>query len=345
MYGDYIDLEAVKRVLVIKLRNLGDLLLTTPVFRVLKKSLKDVEIDAYINKSGSSILENNPDIERIISFDRDIKRLPFLSRMREETKLLREFRRSKYDLVINLTEGDRGALVARFSGARFKVGIATGSKRKKSIYSHLAKVSENRHAVEGNLDLLRRIGIFPSEEDKRLFLDIPKESYRKVRGLVGEGDFVLIHPSSRWRFKCWPRDKFREVIVGLVERGKRVVVVTGKLLFEREMADDILRGIGNVLNLSSKLKIKELAALIDMSEVLFSMDSFPHHLASFLKKREVVLFGPSSEVKWGPWKNPNAEVIKLDYSCRPCCMDGCGGSKISSCIADIPTGLVLEKLL
>jgi heptosyltransferase-3 len=78
------------------------------------------------------------------------------------------------------------------------------------------------------------------------------------------------------------------------------------------------------------------------------VDSLPLHLASALQRPCVVLFGPSSELVWGPWRNPRAIVVAQEYSCRPCGLDGCGGSKVSDCLATLPVEPVeaaLRKLL
>lgn len=70
----------------------------------------------------------------------------------------------------------------------------------------------------------------------------------------------------------------------------------------------------------------------------------PLHIASALKKPTVVLFGPSSEQEWGPRDNPRAEVLRQPYSCRPCGLDGCGGSKVSDCLVMLPVELALASI-
>ena len=91
--------------------------------------------------------------------------------------------------------------------------------------------------------------------------------------------------------------------------------------------------------------MKELGALIEASELLISVDSVPFHIANALKKRVVAIFGPTSEVTWGAWRNPKAEIVAQKLSCRPCYQDGCGGSKVSDCLETLPVAAVLKSIL
>lgn len=341
-YGDYPDLSQVKRVLVVKLRHLGDVLLTTPLFSVLKKFLPSAEIDAYIYRAGSALLENHPAISKIHAYDRAWKKERFPRRLLREAKLLKQIRDCSYDLVINLTEGDRGALAARFSGAKIRVGI---DKRK--IYTHVAKNCPSlRHTVERQLDVLRRIGIFPSQEERELFLAIPDSARESVRRRLPWSRFILIHPTSRWRFKCISVQMMRLVAQRLIEQGEKLVFTSGNDSAECSMIKDIVQGLPSesFCSLAGAITIQELGALIESCAVLLCVDSLPFHMASALKAPVVALFGPTSEVTWGPWRNPQARVLTEKISCRPCYLDGCGGGKVSDCLQSISLERILLEL-
>ncbi len=101
----------------------------------------------------------------------------------------------------------------------------------------------------------------------------------------------------------------------------------------------------NILDLSGKVSLKELGALIKLSKLLFCVDSVPMHMASALKAPVVALFGPTSEKTWSPWQNPFSKVV-LDesYPCRPCFMPGCGGSGKSECILSLKVDEVLNGI-
>ncbi len=342
-YGDYPDLREVKKILVIKLRQLGDVLLAGAVFGVLRKRLPEARIDAYVYAEAFPMLEGHPGVDSFIGYDRNWKKLGFFRRLQKEWALWRQLRKEKYDLVINLTEGDRGALAAKVAKARIRVGFEPKGRWQKGLYTHGVKHCPSlRHTVERNLDVLRRIGIFPEWEEKELVLSVPEEARRRVREWI-DSPFVLIHPTSRWRFKCWPVEKMRRLTEALIRKGKRLVFTSGPDEEERTMVEEIAKGF-DVVNLSGKVSLKELGALIEMSELLVCVDSVSFHMANALKRRVVAIFGPTSDITWGPWRNPEARVVAQNFNCRPCYQDGCGGSKISDCLVTLPVGMVLKAI-
>lgn len=334
-YGNYPDLRGVKKILVIKLRQLGDVLLTGPVFHVLRKRFPEAKLHAYVYKESFDMLEGQ--VDQLIGYDRGWKKLGFFGRVAKELRLWKQLRREGYDLVINLTEGDRGAIAAKAAKARIRVGFKPKGRWQKKLYTHVVKDCPSlRHTVERNLDALRRIGIFPEEDERILTMKVSEER-------VVEGDFVLVHPSSRWRFKCWPEKKMRELTKWLIGKGKKVVFTSGPDKVETEMVGRIVEGL-DVINLSGEITLKQLGALIRDCEYLVCVDSVPFHMASALKSKVVAIFGPTSEVTWGPWQNPKARVVTKNVSCRPCYMDGCGGSKMSDCLATLGVGDVIRAI-
>lgn len=342
-YGQYPDLKDVKKILVIKLRQLGDVLLTGPIFRVLKERFPNATIDAYIYEEALSMLEGHPGVDGLITYDRNWKKLRFFKRLKKEFSLWRRFRKGKYDLVINLTEGDRGAIVAKITKARVRVGFQPKGGWQKKLYTHVVKQCPSlRHTVERNLDALRCIGIFPTIEEGELFLGVGQKELIQVDRWI-QSPFILIHPTSRWRFKCWPVDKMRQLTKELICRGKKIVFTSGPDPVERAMVAEIAEGL-DVLNLSGQITLKELGALMHRCELLVCVDSVPLHMASALKAPVIALFGPTSEVTWGPWRNEKAKIVSKNMSCRPCYMDGCGGSKQSDCLATLNVDKVLVAI-
>ncbi len=346
LYGDYPDLSGVKKILVIKLRQLGDVLLTTPVFSALQSRFPHAQIDAYVYSDSLPLLERHPAIGTLLSYDRSWKKLSLLKRLAREWGVLSRIRQSGYDLVVNLTEGDRGAIAARLSKAPIRVGFdpqGSGLWGKRSLYTHIAKQCPTlRHTVERNLDALRRIGLAPSYETRELTLPICPLALQRMQSRVTR-PFLLIHPTSRWRFKCWPVEKMRALSQALLSQGISLVFTSGPDAAELAMVNQICAGL-NVLNLAGQIALQELAALISLSEQLLCVDSLPFHMANALKKPVVALFGPTSDVTWGPWRNPDAIVVAQAFSCRPCYQDGCGGSKKSDCLETLSVESVFHAL-
>ncbi len=354
-YGDYPDLVSVKKILVVKLRHLGDVLLTSPLFSLLKKRFPNATIDAYLYEESIPMLEGHPAISSFHVYPKKWKRLYFFKRLCLEGKLLLHIHRQKYDMVINLTEGDRGAIVAKVSKAPFRIGMdpqGSGMRGKKKFYTHLIKhYGSPRHMVEKNLDALRRVGIFPKAEERSLFFHIPQEAKEKVERLlreasVAKNNYILIHPTSRWLYKSWPSSSFRTLILHLVEKKVHLVLCGGKEDAEKKFIASILEGIASpfLVDLSGKTTLKEMGALIEMSRLLLCVDSVSLHIASALRAKTIALFGPTSEILWGPWQNPNAHILYQPYSCRPCCQDGCAGAKMSDCLFTLSVERVLQEI-
>ncbi len=342
----------IRKILVARLRHHGDLLLTTPVFSALKKAYPKAQIDAYIYSETFPILEGNPYVDDYILYQK--RKWPnFFKKIAYEIGILFKIRRGCYDLVINLTEGDRGAIAALVSKAKIRIGIdpeGSGMLAKKWCFTHLSKrCHQIRHTVERQLDVLRTLDIFPSYDERNLFFHISDATISKMDAMLKEKkikDFILIHPVSRWLFKCLPVATIKE-IVAFINNCGFVVILSGsndakETLMNQQIADGFDEN--SVVNLTGELNLKELGALISLSKLLICVDSLPLHLASALQAKVLAIFGPTSEKTWAPWKNPHAKVIYQDYTCRPCYMPGCAHSKKSDCLETFPSKKICEEI-
>ena len=332
-YTNYIDKKNIKKILVIKCRALGDVLLSTPVFTNLKNYFH-AEIDAFIYSDSLEILKNNQYINNIISYDLSIKKLNFFKKIVKEIKFILKVRKKNYDLIINLTEGDRGDILAFFSKAKYKIGQKSHKKKFFKKFTHLVKIPPTkRHQVELHLDFLRVLNIPIYNKD--LIFNISKSSEDNILNYLKKNNiekYILIHPNTRWQFKRF--NKFDKIIKHFLNQNKKVIVVSGSSKSELEYIEDLIKGL-DVYNISGKTNIEELGALIKYAEKIFTVDSFAFHLSNVFKKKVYAFFGPTCDIKWGGWQNPNCKVITSKISCRPCHMDGCGGSKISQCLNSI----------
>jgi len=358
MLKDAIDLSTLNRVLVIKLRHHGDVLLTSPVFSVLKNHAPHLEIDALVYQDTAEMLTFHPAISQVHTIDRKWKSAGILAQTQAEWKLLSTLRRRRYDLVIHLTEHPRGAWLRHLTGVRYSIAptVAGAGRFWKTSFSHfftMPKRGNSRHTVEVNLDALRRIGIHPAEDEKRLTLVPGAKAESDVvgllarHGLVGK-NFIHLHPASRWLFKCWPAKQVAGLIAALQAQGHRIVVTAAPAAEELAMIKNILDELRQpVVDLSGQLSLKQLAALTAHARLFIGVDSAPMHIAAAMGTPTIVLFGPSGEIEWGPWQVPH-HILTSDHPCRPCGNDGCGGSKVSDCLSAISAERVLsaaEELL
>jgi len=350
MVEDAVPLEALRRALIIKLRHHGDVLLASPVFSALKRRAPAAELDALVYADTEPMLSGHPSISRVHGIDRSWKELGPVARARREWALFRELRSRRYDLVVHLTENWRGAWLARTLGARWAVAPRVPGRGRlwRNSFTHLVPtpLAGGRHVVESNLDALRRIGIHPPREERALTLvagPVAEERVARLlaeRGLSGQ-TFVQVHPSSRWRFKCWPAQKMAALIDRLHGQGIRVVLTAAPDRTEAKMVEEIESRLAQPVaaNLAGALSLKELAALTAQARLFVGVDSAPMHIAAAVGTPAIAIFGPSGADLWGPWGKPrlgeHRVVASEAHTCRPCGLDGCGGGKISDCLVTL----------
>ncbi|MEI6737450.1 MAG: putative lipopolysaccharide heptosyltransferase III, partial [Pseudomonadota bacterium] len=179
MLDNSIDLTSIRRILVVKLRHQGDVLLSSPVFRTLKNHLPDVEVDALIYHDTREMLTEHPSVSQVHTIDREWKHMGVISQAGAEWKLIAALRRRRYDMVLHLTEHPRGAWLTRLLSPAISVAPrATGMSEGrdsgwwKASFTHTFPLPSTtfRHTVEQNLDALRRLGIHPTADEKKLVL-------------------------------------------------------------------------------------------------------------------------------------------------------------------------------
>lgn len=348
MLKDAVPFGECKRALVVKLRHHGDVLLATPVLSVLKA--RGMEVDALAYDDTAPMLEGHPALSELHLVGRKWKGLGPRARLHEEKRLFQALRARRFDLIVHLSEHPRGAWLALTLGARFSVGPDVPGRGRfwRSAFTHRYPLNKTgrRHQVEINLDALRRIGIQPGMDERRVVFVPGEAAERRIDELTAPGPFVHVHPASRWRFKCWPAAQNAELIDRLAAEGYRLVVTSAPE--ETAFIDEILaRAKARPLNLAGKLSIKELGALARRAMLFVGVDSMPMHLAAAMGTPTLALFGPSGELEWGPWNVLN-RVITSEHPCRPCGQDGCGGGKVSECLTTLgvePVHVAARELL
>jgi heptosyltransferase-3 len=327
----------VKKILAIKLRHIGDVLLIVPTLRALRENFPDAHLSVLVNSGTEQVLAGNPLINEIIVFNRSIKSMSLLRKYKSEISFLRSVREKVFDMTVDLTGGDRAAILSLISGARYRLGWKSreGLIGKRHLYTHCFKPDSKRHMVLQNLDVISRFGIGTKNlavdlhipEDARTFVkrifeenNIPLHSPLS-RGGQGGSKVVHVHPTSRWLFKCWRDEYMADVISWLVGQDMNVVVTSSPDKKEMDKAKRILSlvseftplnipplprgGIGAVIDLCGKTSIKQLAAISETSYLFFGVDSAPMHIAAAIGTPVVALFGPSKPFHWGPWDENN----------------------------------------
>ena len=333
MVKDAVPLGECGRALVVKLRHHGDVLLAAPVLSVL--NARGLEVDALVYDDTAPMLAGHPALAELFVVGRKWRDAG-LARLGLERRLFASLRARAYGLIVHLTEHPRGAWLARTLGARYSVAPNAPDRGPfwRGSFTHYFPSIPLRHMVEVNLDALRRIGIQPGLEERKVEFVPGPQAERRVEALI-DGPFVHLHPASRWRFKCWPAHKNAELVDRVAAEGVQVVLTAAPDPTECALVDDIVsRAKSRPLNLAGQLSIKELGALARRAKLFVGVDSMPMHLAAAMGTPTIALFGPSREVEWRPW-NVAHRVVCSTHSCRPCGFDGCGSGKVSECLTTL----------
>lgn len=356
---------APKRILIMKFRNIGDVLLTTPLIKNLKLNYPDSLIDIAVNKGCEDMVTLNPYINDVIIYNRaKIKKGNLFNRLKDEILFAYKIKSNNYDLVINTTKGDRGAQLAFISGAKTKIGYRSNSKFDKVFDIFLPK-QEFRHTLEMDLDSIslldlkifdKKVEIFWTEEDlikiEKILLDNNLE----------EKKFIHIHPVSRWLFKCVSDDIMAKIIDYFqLELKIKVVLTAAPIEEEMNKLESIIKLCkSNPLNLGGLFTLKQTACLNKKSKIFVGVDTSIMHISAANDIPVLVFFGPSGTDHWGPWDN---ECMKSGYSkrngfqimgkhrviaenreCQPCGKDGCNGSKISDCLMNLDIDFIKKNI-
>ena len=213
---DAIDPSLVRRVLVTKLRHHGDVLLASPVFTVLRAASPAAEIDALVYRETAPMLEGHPAHRRAAHDRPRLESAGLGAQGAPRRACCAQLRARRYDLIVHLTEHPRGAWLARLLAPRYAVG-ARAAARALAVAHELHALSTGcrgrrpRHAVECNLDALRRIGLQPARRTSGWCSSRREADGARARAMLAQHGlearrFIQMHPGSRWLFKCWPAE-------------------------------------------------------------------------------------------------------------------------------------------
>lgn len=297
------------RILVIKFRNIGDVLLTTPLIKNLKLNYPSSLIDIAINSNCIDMIQDNPDINNIHLYDRKkAKGNSFFDRILYEYTFLKSIIKNNYDIVLNLTEGDRGAFISFFTNAQTKIGYKPrkGFLKYFNNFNKYAKDGLFTHTINRDLQFLDLLD--KKVKEKKVYLFWNNDVSLFVDDLIRKEEiksFVHIHPVSRWMFKCWEDDRMAKIIdyIEIVIK-KKVILTASNEKIELDRIDKILSFCkSKPINLSGQLNLKQLACLSYKADFFFGVDSAPMHMAAAVNTPTLALFGGSEPLYWGAWDN------------------------------------------
>ncbi len=345
------ELKKIKRIGIFKFRNIGDVLMMTPALHALRSQFQKARLTAIVNSTTEAMLKNNPDLDEILVYNRLVKKQNIWSRLRYEINFCRQIHARKFDLTIDFSSGDRTIWYAFFSGARLRAGFRHYTwKRwdwrnwilnKGALFPDLPM-----HEVEKHSWLLNQIGLEGGNGPLCLQVNTENQTWAKeMTSAYRPGKIVLLHPVSRWLFKCWEDDSVASIIDWLQgEKKATVILTTSNEKREMAKAEKIFsRCHLKPVFLRGETTLSQLAALIQQSDCFLGVDTAPMHIAAAVGTPVVALFGPSNKAQWHPWTD---KQISLSKEC-PCRLQNakvCDWSKTRDCLKRITVEEVQNAL-
>ncbi|MGH8476938.1 MAG: glycosyltransferase family 9 protein [Methylococcales bacterium] len=348
---------APDRILIIAMRYLGDVLLTTPLIHSVRKAYPKSRLDVLVFANTAAILEGNSDIDSIIQTRQGAS---FFEFVRLFFKIFR-----KYDLVLITQTGDRPFFYSLLA-APVRVGTVPSAKHtgswKRFFIQHWSEFDNtDTHTVREHLKLAELMGIASLTEL------IPPRGLRELDHSVaeiGKFPYAVLHMYPQWIYKRWTVQGWAAVGRFLEQQKIRLVLSGGPDPEEIEYLNEIQRDLPeNTVNLAGRVSIAELAGIIRGASLFIGPDTGITHLAAATGIPVIALYGPSNPVKWAPWPagfngrdNPfsrrgsqdvnNIHLIQGELDCVPCHLEGCERHRAShsECLDSLAANRVVAKI-
>jgi predicted lipopolysaccharide heptosyltransferase III len=348
----------LNRILLVRLREIGDVVFTTPAIRALRRRFPSSHISYIVEPHAAAVVEHNPNIDRVIVAPR-VRGLPGTL---ADIRLGRQLKAQRFDLAIDFHGGPRASLLTWLSGARERVGYEIVG-RSWMYTRHVARprALRPRHSVENQWDLLRALDIDPPDRERdAVEMAADASAADRVRSRLAEAHVangervIVIHVSAGNPFRRWPLDHFVTLTTRLADHpGFRIVLSSGPS--ERAAAGEILARARAVLGSEAgaavldcgEFTLAELRALFDHASLFIGGDSGPLHIAATTKVPIVGLFGPTIPERSAPWRSGQLLMAAIDAGvlpCRPCDQRVCAPGDFR-CLSWIPPERVVEAAL
>jgi predicted lipopolysaccharide heptosyltransferase III len=337
--------EKFKKILVIQLGDIGDVVLSFPVVRALKENYPEAEIFMVVRTVAVELIEACPWAAGAIPVIGKKRRM--VEEMVHQLRFFHNLRGHAFDLVVDLRTGTRGAIISFLSRAKKRVTIYdnTGNLWRNRIFTHLVSLEGEpaQHMCIYLLKILSSCGLRIGSQRPRFEVAEKKKSAAieilKKEGVSLDRPIIAVQPFSLWSYKEWGVEKFSQLVRQIVFEYGFSVVVTGAP-DERDRARQVVESDpGNAYNLAGKTTIGIMPALLNTCSLFIGGDSAGIHMAAAAGTPTVGIFGPASWEIWAP-RGLRHRIVVNDKCRVPCSLKGCNGNGVSLCLEE----LTVEKV-
>ena len=324
------ELSKISKILIIRLSSLGDILLTTPIIRSLKKRTPNISIDVLIKEEYSDVLKLNTHIDNLYYFSKD---------ERLNSKLLESLRLNNYDFVIDLQNNLRSRKITK-----------TLNKNTSRFYKHSF---DKFLLVNFKINRLKSSEAIPNRYAKTIEefvlddrgLDIFTDKF-PGKNLIGKNSFIGFCPGARHFTKRWPKEYFIELGDSLVKAGFTILLFGGSI--DRKLCSEISKSINGSIDISNDNDLLQTAADMKLCKAIICNGSGLMHVASAVNTNGVAIFGSTvKEFGFTPYKCKNLILENNSLTCRPCSHIGRNDcpKKHFNCMNSIKPDFVLKNIL
>jgi len=290
------------KILLLQLKRIGDLILTTPAIAALRESFPEAQLTLVVSNECADLLPAISNVDRILIARRNLR----------DFSLFFTVAARKFDYCVDFTRNDRSAFLAFLSGAHQRVvsyRVREQSKTRARAYTDFVSVRmRDMHTIDYNLALVKPLGAHGGSTAPHL--DVPQSAYEKAAVLRGKSkttkSYVILHPGSARQEKLWEPRRWAEIIDCFGRNdGVDLLLTSGPSRDEQAHVAAIKKNTQKkIIDLSGKTDLLTLAALIGEARLLVTVDSAPMHLAAATRTPQVILFGPTNPFHWRPRESP-----------------------------------------
>jgi len=336
------------KILVIIQRSNGDVYFSNSLIQVLLKSFKNSVVDILVNNDTIPTARLIPNVRSIITFSYSEKKK---NKWKQENSIIKKIYR-KYDLGINLTSSDRGALYSFLSAKKSLSAIEKEYRKswwQKLLLTKTFFFDRNAHIIENNFKSAKILGLDFTQEV--LSIKPNEDSLQSIRKMLGKRvkKFIIFHPSAQYKYKIYPK-KNRLLLLDLMTKLDVCIVITGGCSDTDIEISKTIPIRKNIINLIGKTTIEEYNALSYLSMGYIGMDTLNMHIAASQNKKIFAIYGPTNTDMWAPWSNEkggcdrqpkkvkeygNITLFQAGLDCVPCGNMGCDNNFGKSLCLDL----------
>lgn len=309
-----INENAIQRILLIRLSSIGDVLFASPVAEKLRQRFPKAHITWVVETKSKDVIVGNPFVDEVLVWNRKSwnknarQEKKYLQLINLNYKFSQSIRALKPDLVINMQDDFRSAVLTHISGAKYRICPANFRKTNKCSANILVDNTAVKHSMLKYVSLLSPLGI--DIKDTHMTMPFTTEDIAYADDLLIEQDlqskqFVILNPAASSEKKIWPSKYYAALADLLIEKCNTPVVFLGAEPDRALVAEIISQMNHKAYDFSGKTTLNQLGALVQKAKLFISGDTGPLHIAAAVRTPTVSLFGHTNPEKYAPLGDSN----------------------------------------